>query len=264
MKNTTDITSGLRETFSQFLHDKHKLSVKQASRHLAKHTKSARESIEFIGLLAAVGDERAYRELVQIALKATYEIDSLTFSEPEAAKQIAKGLSGWPVVASLHPDSHKRVTWRLCQLGLGSETIYRPLKKKPWSQKTLANAIILARLQTMRLHRASNPPPPAPSVTLAAILALPRLTPKTANRWFGVMWKNICANHAGHPEDDKNLRSLGVHRIGGEGKWTEVQQRDTRKFVKPEPALVRNAIRAALFSAFKTIIRTELVEKKKK
>jgi hypothetical protein len=37
MKNTTDITSGLRETFSQFLHDKHKLSVKLTGLTLLDH-----------------------------------------------------------------------------------------------------------------------------------------------------------------------------------------------------------------------------------
>jgi hypothetical protein len=196
--------------------------------------------------IAMSGNVHAIRRAAELAGNLCAEMTMLACMHQDAANQVARERTTWPLNVPGDPHERRR-TLRLLngprRLPLGETNPPPTPQTKPSGFSAPASTAVLMAIKAIEIERAFRVPselfPVLQPEWSVAAAQLPDLdaTASTADRWFDVIWLYVCQRHRGTPERSA-LRKLA--------------ESDAR----PDSAdAIRQAIKHALREAFLRMLR---------
>ena len=235
----------------------------------------------FLGELSAraIQNSDVAESLWTFAHTACADVWEVCERKPEIIRPFAPKKMTFPVHWPLLKKHQEQVAAMIEKLGVGTQAIYRlPRKKKQFDPTTSANSLVLRWVE--HIHKVQHEKKaelagqfmaaimegkrPDTSVTdhveseiakitepsLQMIMGLPPLNRASADKWAGVVWKMVLGIHEGHPEKNRELRSMGNyrarhHEVTGARKATG----------RTAAANVRDGIKRRIFKSFRELVR---------
>jgi hypothetical protein len=192
--------------------------AKQPTDHkLDEMAAAAARSLKPLLDIAMSGNVAAIQRVTELASTLTAETTLLACMHQDAANQVARERTVWPLNISNDPAERRR-TLRLItgprKLPLASKTPEARSAPRPGNFAAPANAAVLMALKAIQIERTFRVPselfPVLQPEWSSAAARLPELDGSggVADLWFHVIWLYLCHRYGGAPETS-TLRKLG-------------------------------------------------------
>jgi hypothetical protein len=199
--------------------------------NVAKDRATAEQALRRILGCALNGNLDACRAVVEIAAFANGAVSTIGLSQRWHADEIARGIHYWPLNVSVHPD-HQKIDLRwLTVLPLGEASDWRKVTKgkKPFSLTTIAASTFYSTAAKMECSKNNGRRDG---------------TKEWDSKFFAKVWMRIKEKHAGEPERDPRLRSIGIYNVLA----------GTLRGSNDEKHMIRDGIRKRLRQAMRAML----------
>lgn len=196
--------------------------------NVAKDRAAAEQALVRLCLCAMNGNPEACRAVVEIADQANAEVISIVLNQKRHTDEIARGRSSWPINVDIHPEARKKNLRWLTILPIGEATGWKKVTKgkKTYSLTTIAASTLRCTLVLMHGYKGRDG------------------TKEGDRKLFAEVWRRVKEKHAGEPERDPRLRSIGIYNVlPGTLRGSNDEKHMIRSGIKKR---LRQAMRASL------------------